>query len=844
MKLRQKLIIGALSVTIIPVVVVSTFLDRLSFEAGKESLEEQAKHQLVSVRDSRRSQLKSYLDVLKNQVKTFSDDLMIINAASDFLSSFKDFRSQADKGAITQTALNEYKQNLTRYYTEDFAQVYQPRNTGDLPDMSKLLLPLDADSIALQYHYISANPEEIGKKDNLNYANDSSDYSRYHREYHPHIREYLKAFGYYDIFIVDAKSGDIVYSVFKEIDFSTSLINGPYADSGIGRVFRRANRLTDPDGVVFEDFSSYLPSYNEQAVFIASPIYKNNVKTSILIFQVPISRINEIMTAEQQWERYGLGKTGETYIVGSDNLMRNNSRFLVEDKPAYLAALSASNLDQRLVKEIDAKNTSIGLQRVSTEATQAALLDQTGFAHIIDYRGEMVLSAYTPLEFLGTKWAILAEIDEAEAFAPTVALRDTIFNAVLIIGALVMALSGGIAWFMVRALTRPVSNLEQTVTRVSQGDFAARAEVESDDELGTLAATLNRLLDDRIASLAEAERQNEALNDSIINLLQGTTQLSERDLTAELPVAEDVTGPLSDAISQVVEAISDVLHDVNSIAQTVEGSSQAVKNQSVEVAEAAEKELTLLETSSNRLIRASKSMKDNARLANQCNEMTGSMSTMTSKAYDAVSDTIEGMNDIRTTIHEAEKRIKRLGERSQEINNVADIINNIAEKTHVLALNASMQAAAAGDEGRAFSVIAEEVQRLAESARGATAEISSLVENIQLETSDTAETMSVTITKVVDGAELAEEAGKQMEETTQTAAELVTRIQQISDACSLQAQVSDDLKNRSMQLQETAKETQEKLGMQNEEAVKLVGNSEKLIESVGLFKLPGMKESA
>ncbi len=845
MKLRQKLVLGALSITIVPVILVSVFLDNISFNTGRASLEEQARNQLVSVRDARKSQLNVYLNSLQNQVKTFSNNLMVIQASNEFTNNFNSFREQATgAGKISDEQLRDFRAGLQNYYTSDFSNEFTARNTGDAPDMSKFLLPLDNDSIALQYHYISANPEPLGQKDNLVSAADKSDYSRSHKKFHPHIRDYLKTLGYYDIFLVNPKSGDVVYSVFKELDYTTSLINGPYADTGLGRAFQKANRLTDPDAVVFEDFAEYLPSYNDQAVFIASPIFENGEKTGILIFQAPIATINQIMTVNQQWVENGLGATGETYIVGSDNLIRNDSRFLIENKNEYVAALKASKLDKQIIESIQTKNTSIGLQTISTPGTQAAMLNKTGFDEFNDYRGVPVLSAYTHLDFLGTKWAILAEIDQSEAFAATLVLRNSIRNAAILIGIIVLALSGGAAWFLVKALVKPVKNLENTVLKVSEGDFSARASVSSSDELGTLAQTLNNLLDERISSLAETERKNDKLNESIIQLLEGTMHLSERDLTTRLPVSEDVTGPLSDAIAQVVEAISEVLHQVNDIALTVENSSNNVKSLSDLVSSSAEDEFVLLENSSQRLVKATSAMKINAELASECNNLTGDMSSMVGSATSAVNKTIDSMADIRANIHETEKRIKRLGERSQEINNVVGIINNIAEKTHVLALNASMQAAAAGEEGRAFSVIADEVQRLAESARSATAQITSLVDNIQVETSDTSETMGNTISKVIEGAQLVEEAGTQMDKTTNTANQLMTKVRSISESCNNQSQVSNDLKNRSLKLQESARETQTKLKQQNNETVSLVDNSEKLLNSVRLFKLPERARAA
>lgn len=205
---------------------------------------------------------------------------------------------------------------------------------------------------------------------------------------------------------------------------------------------------------------------------------------------------------------------------------------------------------------------------------------------------------------------------------------------------------------------------------------------------------------------------------------------------------------------------------------------------------------------------------------------------------ETVAKTANGMNDIRETIAETEKRIKRLGERSQEINGVVEIINNIAERTHVLALNASMQAAAAGDAGRGFAVVADEVQRLAESSRQSTAEIAGLVGNIQAETSETMSTMNKTIAQVVEGTELAKAAGEQMESTQKTTAELANAVEQIAKRSMIQSQVSNSLRDQAAQVQASTQETSVELEQQSSQTVNLVEYSRRLVDSVGVFRLP------
>ncbi|HOW62804.1 MAG TPA: methyl-accepting chemotaxis protein, partial [Candidatus Contendobacter sp.] len=178
------------------------------------------------------------------------------------------------------------------------------------------------------------------------------------------------------------------------------------------------------------------------------------------------------------------------------------------------------------------------------------------------------------------------------------------------------------------------------------------------------------------------------------------------------------------------------------------------------------------------------------------------------------------------------------GERSQEISGVVNLINTIAERTHILALNASMHAASAGEAGRGFAVVAGEVQRLAENAREATSQIATLVSNIQIETADTVNAMNAAISQVVDGSRLAEQAGDQMKRTQETTAELVAAVQQIASRSQEQARVSNELLGRARQIQESTRQTSQQLQEQTVHTTSLVEYARGLLNSVRVFRLP------
>ena len=407
--------------------------------------------------------------------------------------------------------------------------------------------------------------------------------------------------------------------------------------------------------------------------------------------------------------------------------------------------------------------------------------------------------------------------------------------AVVLLGFLAAAILGPRVYV---SITGPIRSISDVVNKVSEGDLEARTGLDSGDELGQLATAFDSMLDERVTSMAKASNENENLNNSVIMLLEAVSDLSNRDLTVNVPVAEDVTGPVADAMNLMANETAKVLNEIRSISNRVAEAASTVETQGTKINQLADDERQIIESTMNKLDDAAKAMNLIAMHAKSSNDIAAKATSSTEEALDTVTRTAQGMNEIRETIAETEKRIKRLGERSQEINGVVEIINNIAERTHILALNASMQAAAAGDAGRGFAVVANEVQRLAESSRDSTSEIAGLVSNIQAETAETMAAMNKAISQVVEGSELATASGVQMQTTKETTAELVEAVEQIAKRSLMQAQVSNVLRDQTEQAQKSTEETNAELKLQADQTTNLVAFSRQLLDSVNVFKLP------
>ncbi len=426
---------------------------------------------------------------------------------------------------------------------------------------------------------------------------------------------------------------------------------------------------------------------------------------------------------------------------------------------------------------------------------------------------------------------------ETELIAKADRLRQTAIYAGLQI-VLLFALGGALGFFIVRNVTSTVRALQVAVNKVRSGDESGLANIKGNDEVGSLGRTVNTLLQDRIAAQKKAEEENAQLNKSVIELMQTVYQLSNRDLTAHANVDESVIGTVASSINQLTGETNKVLGQVSRIAGNVDRASAQVKAKAELVQKTAKNERAEVSHMADDLTEAVTQMNLIATLAGDTNVAAESASQATNAALERVKETVAGMEGIRETIAETEKRIKRLGERSQEISGIIGLINTIAERTHVLALNAAMQAAIAGDAGRGFAVVAEEVQRLAESSRNATSQIATLINNIQIETNETIGTVNRTIAQVVDGSELAKRAGDQMRETQRIATSLAGLVQRIAAGTDAQNQVAIELKSRINEIGRSSELTSQQIEEQTIETTALAEAARQLNSAISVFKLP------
>ena len=819
-KIRNKLLFLLAIVAFVPMLALGYSM----YQSASKGIEKQAFAQLTAIRTVKAKQIEDYFGQIDNQIQTFSQNLSIVDAMKEFPAALAAARTEVQ---VDEAQMDEMKQNLLGYYQNEFGRVYKETTSAN-PNLKAQIAPLDQDSIYLQYQYISNNPNPLGSKETLDAANDGTTYSKLHGKYHPMVRNFLNKFGYYDIFLCDLDTGDIVYSVFKEMDFTTSLKDGPYSKTNFATAFRLAAAATSPEQTFLVDYEEYTPSYEAPASFISSPVFDGNKKVGVAIFQMPIDKISGILD-----ERTGLGYSGETYAVGADNLMRNDSRFIHDDEKNGEGLLTVGTI----TKPTTIINPEL---TVTTKASVDALQGGSNTQIIPDYRGFDVLSSWAPITvYQGSgntppiKWALMSEIDLIEVYAP-LTVRDVFLGSWWVIFPAAIGLA--LVWFIASRITQQANSINDMLGSIGIGMFDTRADKVTNDELGDVATSLNAMCDTTL-SLIQSNDEREEIQNSIESLIGQMENIAAGDLTIDAEVKDDITGSIAGTVNSMTEQLKGLVQRVQNATNQVTNSAGAIASVSNQLSEESESQASEIGTASERVLTITEQIQLVAEQSEGSATVAKQARETATRGLEAVSNTVEGMDRIRDQVQATSKRIKRLGESSQEIGEIVQLISDIADRTSILALNASIQASMAGDAGQGFAVVAEEVERLAERSTDATKQISTLIKAIQTETSEAIADMEESTREVVEGSELASQAGQTLTEIDNVSQQLEYLISEVSSSATEQANAATEIATTMTRISETTKQSAEKSRSATQSVGQLSGLAAQLRESVAQFNV-------
>lgn len=687
--LAARLMIGFLVVGLLPMTVLSVILlDRYT-----DSLEKEAYGRLETVRDDRIHAVQDYLEGASKQLQEFSNNAMTIRALKELPEAFA---QMANDKQFDQVKMDEIRKQVSGYYANEFEAEFARKNGGKEAGTQRIVANLDDASVYAQHAYIATNRFRSGERYLMDQANDGTRYDQIHSKIHSSMRSYVDILGFYDVFLVEPKGGKVVYSVHKEIDFGTSLLSGPFANSGIGVAFRRALASRGSRGPVLVDYASYRPSLDAPAGFMALPVFDDRTLVGVAIFQLPLDRFTETMSLAP-----GLGESSDAFIVGPDQLMRT---------------------DSVRVERFNATDSVRNKVMVELPAVSEGLGGNEGVMIAKGLRNHDVLTAFGPMKFGDATYAIVAETTLSDALMPATQARNVMLAFFFVSGVITILL----AFSLTSAISKVVKaselrqqkvtafqdaeivRLSEVLSKMAEGDLRSVYHVPDvdDPDLVSTRAGLAKIAGGIAETLMDFQTSISAIRDRAEVMVEASQCLIA--LSDELTIGTENTAEQSDSVASSTAQMST---NVDSVAAAAEEMSINVGSVSESAAAMTEK----MHVAAKAIQRLSESIADVATRAD-----SGSSVATTAAEKSLVANAV----------------MDSLGRAATEIGKVTEVIKRIAEKTNLLALNATIEAASAGEAGKGFAVVANEIKELANQCTTAAEDITERIVGVQKNTSD------------------------------------------------------------------------------------------------------------
>lgn len=703
--------------------------------------------QLNSITASKKQHIYSYFHDLEGLLISVANTSSTVDAMN-YLSRF--FYEMESELSFEDLNINDIKKEISSHYQNEYVNNIN-FNLSNIPSKKSLdsYLPQTNNGLLAQYIYIIKNDSAIGEKNGMLESTSYENlYTLNHSKYHDTFNTILKSYNLYDVFLVD-NQGSVVYSTFKEKDFATNLKNGPYSNSGLAKVHEKALKLNKGE-VAFADFKPYEPSYNTPASFMATPVInKKGKRYGNLIFQFPVSEIDGIMNFNGKFEKAGLGKTGNSYLVAQDYTMRNNYRFLESVKD----------------EDVLSSKSTISLFEIRTDSTEKALSKQSGSQEIVNFAGENVLSSYDYFDVFGTTWAIVSEIDTKEAMEKNIDLNYML--GAISLGVLIIISIFSI--FLLRSsIGRPLKEFEEGLLNFFKYLNNEIKDVKSlndskGDEIGKMSHVINVNID-KIKDSLEKDRVliNETV-DVLSNFEKGdlSQRITKETTNPSLNELKNVLNKMADNLESNIHNILNVLekyttynyldnvdtkdlkehilklaNGVNSLGDSITQMLIDNKTNGLNLDRNSDVLLRSVNTLSNNSNEAAVSIEETSAALEEINSNVQANNQNVQKMTQHAKEVTDSVKQGEELASKTSLSMDEINEQVNSINDAITVIDKIAFQTNILSLNAAVEAATAGEAGQGFAVVAQEVRNLASRSAEAAKEIKTLVENANVKANE------------------------------------------------------------------------------------------------------------
>lgn len=679
MNIAARLMIGAVSLTALVVILAAGTTGWIAISDGSDAVESAIEQQFQAVAVGRENALQAQFGSYKDLLQSLAHNRMTQEASYGLVRAFSSYHYE-----VSAPSTDELRTQLNQWYAQEYLPLYEQKTQGLKAPIDSWLSSLSIDALLIQSNYMMRAAKGIKDLAEVDDVADGTIYGQQVKRYHSSFHDMVKRFGLNDLMLVDSQSLTVIYSVKKGPHLISSLKEGAFSNSQLAATAQALAKGTTGE-VVISAFSRSPFQFEQQVIYLGVPVYYElygkEKPVTYLIAEVPASRFSDIMTGGFNWASLGLGKTGDAYLVANDGTLITELRPMHENSKDFLAELKSSPKLSNLAN-MERDNTAAGWMSLSGAPVKQALAGQAGMGEARDYLNRNMLTAWRPVQIGEQRFALITQQTPDEVFSTIHKLTLNVWRNLIIAALILTAIAAAIAYAFSRHITQPITRLAQQIQRVGDNkDLSIEFKAEQQDEIGKISEALNGLFAELRIMLAEVTA---ASHKSVSSASENAATSEQCRVETERQRHE--VRVVDSETTKMVLAFNHMASQLHTIAKQVE---QAAETATV---------------GKGRVMAVAENMRQ---LSDQVTESGASMTALRAAA--------------------------------DKITSVLDTIQSVAEQTNLLALNAAIEAARAGEQGRGFAVVADEVRRLSADTQIATGEIQSLINNLRQTVDQTAD---------------------------------------------------------------------------------------------------------
>ncbi|MCP8899854.1 methyl-accepting chemotaxis protein [Gilvimarinus xylanilyticus] len=776
MKISTRTMLGAISLTVFTVLASAGSIGILTLKDSGKAIEANLEKQFHAIAVGRQTAIDNSFAQYQDLLSSLARGRMTQEALYGLIRPFGSYRYEV--GIMDKNALSD---ELQAWYQNQFAPHYREQSGGIDAPVEQWLGSMSIEAKLIQHFYLQTNPGWPNQLAHMSDRSDATIYGQQHRKYHASFRDLVQRFELGDLMLVDHNSQKVIYSVNKGPQLGTSLIQGPFKNTSLASLVKQLRQA--PDQFAISDFTRSPFSFNRLSGFMGVAVYHDahspERPVGYLIAEVPASLLDQLVSNQGRWQEMGLGQSGDVYLADNRGRVLTALRAQQQNPTELIEQLNRAGLTQQ-ASALRRHTDGGGWLTIDTPPVRAASRGEAGVDSTQDYLGRTMYTAWQPVRLGGQSYALIVQQSPDEVFAALSELRGRVIGSIALAAAVLILLAAMAAFCFSRYLARPMTRLAATIeTAAKSRDLRASFDTSRSDEVGDISRSLNSLFSALSTTLHTVQH---AMHDSASTATENAATSASCRRDAQTQRRE--MGEVDRELDQVGQALQQMHSELYASAEKTRDTSQEARS-----------------------------------------------------GKHQMRDVVEQVNRLQTQIAHSGESMQALTDAADAIVAVVDTIKGVAEQTNLLALNAAIEAARAGEHGRGFAVVADEVRRLSASTHDATGEIQQLIDRLRTTVDSTAQGLAGERESAARCVELASATEQSLSLIQRSVADIEAVMARIADQSEGECQRADHSRNALTTLLQTVDHTDASIAQMAHSAERQKEIAQTSLESLNVIRL-------